>query len=263
MKPVRTRFIAAFTQGPLPRITFHRTGSSVCKRIVLAMAASPPKAGTATLYVKAAENGVDIGDCPFSMKANLALHFKKVDTEVQVIDLGNKPGWFTELNSEGSTPTFVAEDSKVIPSSDEIVAYADKVGKEDKILLCNEYNPNWEAASAVVQPVFSSFVSFLKNKRSDDLELRSKLYESLKAVDEHLRKTGGPYLLGSEVSALDCNFGPKIFHILVATKHYKNFEVPAELEFLHKYYNEMSSKPEWAACACTEGTVIWGWSKFF
>lgn len=252
-----TAFVPSVFLGKV--IPKRSSSSSRCSNFT--MVASPPKQGTATLYVKAAENGEDVGDCPFSMKANLALRFKKVDNEVQVIDLRNKPGWFTDLNSEGTAPTYVAADSKVITSSDDVVQYADQAGKDASVSLCRSNSPHWDAANKVVEPVFSSFISFLKSKGDDEEKCRNKLYECLKAVDDHLQKTGGPYLLGSNLSAVDCNFGPKLFHILVAAKHFKQYEVPSELDHLHEYYKQMSAKPEWSASACDDGTVIWGWSS--
>jgi glutathione S-transferase len=229
-----------------------------------AMSANPPKSGTAVLYVKAGKDGNSVGDCPFSMKANLALRLKDKSTEVQTIDLQHKPAWYSELSSSGTTPVYVGADGEVIDSSDEIVALADETGPKMEVKLYQENNPLWNASVEVIGPVFSVFAKWMKNKESDkDEQMRSELFNALEVVDEQIGKSGGPFLLGKEISALDCNFGPKLQHIVVAGKHFKDFELPEMLSNLQRFITAWRETPEWKASSCTDDTIVWGWSKFF
>ena len=49
-----------------------------------------------------------MGDCPFTMKANMALRVKGLEPKIAYVDLGNKPQWFLDLNSKGSAPTYIS-----------------------------------------------------------------------------------------------------------------------------------------------------------
>jgi glutathione dehydrogenase/transferase len=255
-------------RGPLARRPIRRpyspAAAAVARQAAPTMTAAPPTPGRATLYVKADEAGTGLGDCPFSHKANLALRLKRVPVAVQYIDLSAKPDWYLLLNSGGSVPTFVAADAEVIDSSDEIVALADEVGQNSEVKLYNEASPHWTAAGNAIGPVFGAFVGLLKNKDDElDGEKRTALTASLAAVDAHIARTGGPFLLGSEISAMDCNFAPKLLHIIVAGGRWKQYAVPPELTRLSTYLDAISSREEWAETRCEDKTIVWGWSKFF
>jgi glutathione dehydrogenase/transferase len=254
-----------FALSVAPRVRDLRlTPLGYCRTGTTAMSAEPPKAGSAVLYIKAGEDGQSIGDCPFSMKANLALRLKGTPADVETINFERKPDWFLELNPAGTTPVYVAPDGEVIESSDEIVALADETGPDKNVRLYQEDNPYWASSVAAVGPVFGTFAQWMKNKEADNEEkLRGELLGALEAVEGQIGKSGGPFLLGKTVSALDCNFGPKLHHILVAGKHYKRFDLPERFENLRLYMSAWTETPEWNASSCPEETVVWGWSKFF
>lgn len=213
-----------------------------------------------TLYVKAGPDG-QMGDCPFSQKANLALHFRNVDVNVHTVDLSNKPQWFLDLNDAGSTPVF--QDGMIaIADSDEIVDHADAIG--DGVVLNREDDANWDGAFDAVSPVFGSLVRLLKNK--DDAEtqrLKDALASALRSLDSFLKSVDGLFLLGHSISALDCNLAPKLKHVNIAAKHYCDFDIPPECDALLQYMQHFEQTDEWKATACTDDVIVWGWSKFF
>lgn len=228
------------------------------KQCRLTMAA-PDFSNGAVLLAKKGPDGV-LGDCPFTQKANMALRARGVHFQVELVDLSAKPDWFLDLNEDGSTPTFV-EGANVLTSSDDIVEHADEIGKSGSALY-SENNPKWDAAFDVVAPLFSAFVKLIKNK-GDDAPFMEELTKTLAAIDAHLRGVEGRFLIGDELSALDCNLGPKLYHVLVAGKHYKGFELPDSLSALSEYMRNIRSTPEWKETAATDDVIIWGWSKFF
>lgn len=204
-----------------------------------------------------------MGDCPFTWKANLALRFKNTDFNTFYIDLANKPGWFLDLNENGSTPTFV-DGPHAIGDSDEIVDYADKVGRKENLILTREDDPNWDAAFDAVSPVFGSFIRFVKNKEPDnEPKVKAELTEALRGVNKFLAQGKGPFLLGETISALDCNLAPKLQHISVAAGHYKGYRIPPDCSDLQAFLERMRATEEWKASACTDDVIVWGWSKFF
>lgn len=226
---------------------------------VLSMSAAPDFSNRSVLLAKQGPSG-ELGDCPFTQKANLALRFRGVPFDVELVDLSEKPDWFLGLNEDGTTPTFVTERT-VITSSDDIVEYADSNGTKGSSLI-DEENPRWSTAYDLVAPIFGSFVKLMKGKERLD-DLANALLSVLSALDNYLSKSKGKFLLGDNISALDCNLAPKLFHIIVAGKHYRDFEVPQNLTALYEYLKNMEATDEWKATACAPDVVVWGWSKFF
>lgn len=228
--------------------------------------AARPAPGVATLYVKGGPGGDVRGDCPFSMKAALALHLRKVEFVEQWIDFSDKPGWYEEYAPDRSTPCFVARDGEVVTSSDEICALADEEGEKGGVRLYREDNERWDKAAEVIRPVFGCFARLMKSgsEGEGEGELRRDLMEALEAVEKHLALCEGPFLLGNEASVMDCNFGPKLAHMVVAGGKYKNVDLKQdEFPMLRRFSEAMMALEEWDKSICDDDTIIWGWSKFF
>lgn len=223
---------------------------------------APPLGEGMWLFTKAGPDGSSLGDCPFTMKANLALRFKRADFGVQSVDLANKPQWFMDLNEEGTTPVFV-DGTYAICDSDEIVEYVDNAGPAD-LALVREDDPRWDGAFDAVSPLFVALARLLKNKEaSGDATLRETLANVVRAIDEFLGSGSGPYLLGEDVSALDCNLAPKLHHTMVAATHYKDFKMPPECINVIAYMNRIRATEEWKRSCCPDDGILWGWGKFF
>ena len=45
----------------------------------------------------------------------------------------------------------------------------------------------------------------------------------------------GPFVNGKEVSAADLSLGPKLYHLEIALRHYKNWSVPDSFPYLTSY----------------------------
>ena len=80
--------------------------------------------------------------------------------------------------------------------------------------------------------IFSAFVKYFTG--ADDTETKKVLLEELQALNETL-ESQGPYIGGGEICATDLALAPKLRHMKVACKHYKDFEVPEELTALKSY----------------------------
>lgn len=228
----------------------------------LSMSASTeggPAEGT-ILYVKAAPDGT-IGDCPFSQKANLSLRFRKCRFDIKPIDLANKPQWFLDMNETGTTPVFL-DGARAIADSDEIVDYADTIGGGP--ILTREDDQNWDDAFDAVAPMFGSLVRLLKNKDDTKTQsLKATLAGSLRSLNSFLKSVPGAFLLGDDVSALDCNLAPKLKHIAVAAKHYCEFDIPHDCDAVTDYLHMFEQLEEWKESTCRDDIIVWGWSKFF
>ncbi|CAN8074551.1 unnamed protein product [Agarophyton chilense] len=214
------------------------------------------------LFAKAGPDGKSLGDCPFTQKANLALRFGGMEFDVCCIDVSNKPKWFLELTKAGTTPAFQNGDD-VLEDSEDIVKLSDEMGTSDTTLIRPE-EALWNEGEQVVSKVFPAFVAFLKNKdTAKEEEVKKNLSDTICEVGAFLSKTGGKFLLGDEVSSLDCKLAPVLHHTMVAGKHYKGYDVGSVSGLVSQYMDNMRVSEEWKPTACDDATIVWGWSKFF
>ncbi|XP_026660286.1 probable glutathione S-transferase DHAR1, cytosolic isoform X1 [Phoenix dactylifera] len=177
--------------------------------------------------VKAATGAPDIvGDCPFCQRVLLTLEEKKVPYELKLINLDNKPDWFLAISPEGKVPVFKANDDKWVPDSDVITQIIEENYPNPSLVTPQEY-------SSVGSKIFSSFVKFLKSKDPNDGSEQA-LLDELHALDEHL-KAHGPYVNGENISAVDLNLAPKLFHLEIALDHFKGWKIPENLTYVHAY----------------------------
>ncbi|KAB2598184.1 glutathione S-transferase DHAR2-like [Pyrus ussuriensis x Pyrus communis] len=200
---------------------------------------------------KAAVGAPDLlGDCPFCQRVTLTLEEKKVPYKLHLINLSDKPKWFTEVNPEGKVPV-VKFDDKWVPDSDVIVGIIEEKYPEPSLKTPPEF-------ASVGSKILGSFVTFLKSKDPSDGSEQALLTE-LKALDEHL-KAHGPYIAGEKVTAADLSLAPKLYHLKVALGHFKKWTVPADLAHYHKYTELLFSRESFVKTApADEKYVIAGW----
>lgn len=83
------------------------------------------------LYVKAGQDGVCLGDCPFSHRVTMyaKMTVKPDFLEVLPVNTMDKPDSFLKLNPEGKVPVLVDRGcgNKVIADSGEIVKYLNEL----------------------------------------------------------------------------------------------------------------------------------------
>ncbi|KAM5556237.1 glutathione S-transferase DHAR2-like [Rosa sericea] len=199
---------------------------------------------------KAAAGAPEIlGDCPFTQRVLLTLEEKKVPYKLHLINLGDKPQWFTEVNPEGKVPV-VKFDDKWVSDSDVLVGILEEKYPEPVLQTPPEF-------ASVGSKIFGSFVTFLKSKDPSDGSEQALLNE-LKALDEHL-KAHGPYIAGEKITAADLSLAPKLYHLKVALGHFKKWTVPESLTHYHKYTELLFSRESFAKTIAEEKHIIAGW----
>ncbi|GJN36273.1 hypothetical protein PR202_gb25118 [Eleusine coracana subsp. coracana] len=202
--------------------------------------------------VKAAVGHPDtLGDCPFSQRVLLTLEEKKVSYQMKLIDVSNKPDWFLKINPEGKVPVFNGGDGKWIADSDVIVQVIEEKYPSPPLVTPPE-------DASVGSKIFSTFVTFLKSKDSNDGSEQALLTE-LQALDDHL-KAHGPYINGQNVSAVDLSLAPKLYHLTVALDHFKGWKIPENLTSVHAYVKALFSRESFEKTKAAKEHVIAGWA---
>ena len=217
------------------------------------------------LYIKAARDGHGVGDCPFSHRATMFMKLKLDDARytIKPVSMTSKPQWFLDMNPTGGVPVLVDHDAdnKVIADSAEITKYMESVIPEP----CCSTDYNGQAQDACMG-VFGKFAAFMKNKENAKTdELKLALVQELKKMNDYLDSSEqqGGFLLGDVLSELDCMILPRLKHILVAGKHYLNFDIPEEFTALTKYIEHGQQCDVFAKTCCANEEILHGWSKYF
>lgn len=107
----------------------------------------------------------------------------------------------------------------------------------------------------------------MKNKDpAKDAEVKESLTAELSKLNSFLEKQRGSsdiYILCGKLSELDCQVLPKLRHLQVAGRHYKNYEIPDEFGALRDYIKCGEEDTVFQSTCPPDKEILWGWSKFF
>ncbi|KMZ68269.1 Dehydroascorbate reductase [Zostera marina] len=205
------------------------------------------------ICVKAASGAPDIlGDCPFTQKVMLTLEEKKIPYTIKLVDLANKQQWFLDLSPEGKVPIINFDGGdKWVSDSDVIINLI-----EEKYPVPSLVVP--EENASVGSKIFSCFVKFLLSKDPTD-GTEQALLDELHAFNQHLTNHG-PYVNGSEISAIDLNLAPKFYHLEIVLGHFKNWKIPENLTSIYEYMKLVFNRDSFIKTKAAKEYVIAGWA---
>ncbi|PSC75758.1 putative beta-D-xylosidase 7 [Micractinium conductrix] len=237
-------------------------------RCVVATRPPAPRALRATRAVRAmasasgqpvydiAVKGVDgvLADCPFCHRSLLALEEKHVPYTTTLIDFNNKPQWLLDVNPAGSVPVM-----KELATGDWVV---------DSGVIQNyleEKFPQPELGTAEGSPqigldVLPKFRDFIKSSPEEAAAKEADLVACLRGLNDFLA-AGGAYIGGERPCATDCAVMPRLYHMEVACKYFRGWEMPAELTALRKYMDAFMARDSWRNTRYSEDLVIKGWER--
>jgi len=215
------------------------------------------------LYVKAASNGRDIGDCPFSQRVLMFAKLKVLDEQINIepVDIANKPVEFGGLNTDGKVPVLVdrRKEKKIIADSAEITKYLNDEFP-DCDCKCGYTGPALDACSGI----FPKLATLLKNKDQTKVEsLKTDLLNELAKLNKYLENDteNGKYLIGDDIAEIDCMLLPRLRHVKVAGGHFAGLEIPDEMTDLHRYIEEANKNDIYRATCCPDEEIVKGWAR--
>lgn len=158
------------------------------------------------------------------------------DLLVTTIVPENPPKYFSELKTSGRLPDVrvikgelngVDISNLVCDTNDEIEEFMRKFGCED--LLTAKESAAQATAEAVFANLYRDFNTYLQTGNS------SLMDSGLKKLDSYLAKQGTVFLLGNRLSYADCMLLPKLQHLRVASKVFRDYEIDTKLMSLWRY----------------------------
>ncbi|KFM28959.1 Glutathione S-transferase DHAR2 [Auxenochlorella protothecoides] len=117
----------------------------------------------------------------------------------------------------------------------------------------------------VGEGLFPAFVSYLQSfDKAEEKEKRSYLRTKLQEIDTFLQAGGGadshkPYIHGKSVGPNDLELAPKIHHVQLVTKQFKDWDVYTAFPAIGEYAGAMQNRQSWKNTKYEDGLVIQEW----
>ncbi|XP_043914746.1 chloride intracellular channel protein 4-like [Protopterus annectens] len=218
------------------------------------------------LFVKASDDGRNIGNCPFCQRCFMHLWMKNTPFTVTFVDMKRAPEVLKEV-APGSQPPFLLYEGEVRTDVNKIEEFIEET-------LCPPHyprlSPRYDKSNMAGSDIFHKFSSYIKNQNPAmeehnekallrtmfmlDKFLGTPLEHELKA-DPNLKVSKRLYLDGDELTLADCNLLPKLHIVQVVCKEYRKFGIPKELTALSRYLSNAYKRKEFAN-TCPENNEI-------
>lgn len=181
-----------------------------------------------------------IGSCPISQQwflATYSLHLLDYfDLFVKTVAPGMHPEDYSSLTSKKLPLLHIVQG--VSPMGEDIsdIEY-DDLDEFLPIWKCDQFATPKESkaesqAEKVVENLYVNFNKFLVDRTNDGTFLKASLLK----LDDYLAKTSDTkFMLNNDISYADCILIPKLQHVRVAAKAYKNFDIPTECTHVWRY----------------------------
>lgn len=144
--------------------------------------------------------------CPFVQRAVITLKHKRIDFDIEFIDLADPPDWFHQISPLGKVPVLEV-DGEILFESAVINEYLDEItGGElqPRDPLARARNRAWiEFASDMLGNLYN-----MKMSRDEEryLRYRNTLVDQLRRVEQRLGD--GPWFNGDQFTLCDTAFAP-------------------------------------------------------
>ncbi|MES0811342.1 glutathione S-transferase family protein [Roseibium sp. SCPC15] len=161
--------------------------------------------------------------CPFVQRVTAMLEAKKIDYEIDYIDLKNKPQWFLDLSPTGQVPLLIAEDGTALFESDAIVEYIDEVTlplQEDLSAEQRAINRAWSYQASKHYLVQCSTMQSADKAILD--ERMSKLVKSFDKAEKQLGE--GPFFSGERLGNVDMAWLP-LLHRAAIVESFNGYDM--------------------------------------
>jgi glutathione S-transferase len=151
--------------------------------------------------------------CPFVQRSTITMNYKKVDYDIEYIDLANKPDWFLKISPLGKVPVLQVGD-EVLFESAVINEYVDEISNDslhskDPLVKAKE-RAFIELASATTFNYFQGVSATTQENYVPHKELFEKNFGRI--LDEFK----GPYFRGEEFSLVDTSVIPLIQRLFLS-----------------------------------------------
>lgn len=240
------------------RILFVIRCSNTLFDLSILLVSSLVSAGGMTLYLKAGPDGKSVGDCPFAHFVRLTLEEKGLEYQLKPTTPENKPEWLLD-HYEGKLPA-LRHYKECYVESDTICDYLDFFFVEPPLQVIKS-----KPAEIAFDGFFPAVAAYLKHTPDgddEDVELQHNLEEKLSTLETHLQEHQ-PFLVDEQLTLLDLSLAPKLYHMSVGMKAFKNNAIDVSTTYprVKEYMDTIFARDSFQKTVYPEETVVWGWSN--
>ncbi|ESO11341.1 hypothetical protein HELRODRAFT_116835 [Helobdella robusta] len=205
------------------------------------------------LFVKAGKDGESYGGCPICQRFFMILltkadYNKDLSLIVTTVNMSKPPPDFKKLATR--LPVLNHQD-QIISDQDEMVQYIDKTFRYPPMNYDNV------AAAKACRDVFSKFSFYIKDVSQSPAALLAELHR----LNDYLMNSPHKFLCRDVPDHLDCMMLPKLQHLRVAAKAFKNFDIPLEFKGLWRYLATAYNTTSFRESCPSDQEIIFHWGS--
>lgn len=209
------------------------------------------------LFVKASTiNDSDFGADVFAQRFMMMLVLKDIAVDISLVDA-------VKSREMKKLPALKFLDNDLIEDPAEIETLIEKISPDHPLRINNDV-VNHLVFKGPGSGVYHKFCQLAKNSDSStDERLKGVLKEELKALDDFLKSADmpGKFLGGENFCLPDCILLPKLLHVKVVAKVFKDFEIPEEFSGIHEYMDAANENQAFTRTSPSEEVIVDAWAR--
>uniref|UniRef100_A0AAY4CB31 Chloride intracellular channel protein n=1 Tax=Denticeps clupeoides TaxID=299321 RepID=A0AAY4CB31_9TELE len=212
---------------------------------------SSNKEPSVELFIKAGQDGENVGNCPFCQSLFMVLWLKGVKFTVTTVDMKKKPEELKDL-APGTNPPFLLYNGVLKTDFIKIEEFLEQMLAPPMYPHLSPLNKESFDVGADIFAKFSAYhqiheKNLLREFKRLDIYLNTPLPEEIDHNSrENITVSKRKFLDGNRLTLADCNLLPKLHVIKVAAKKYRDFEIPAEFTGVWRYLKNANEREEFS-----------------
>ncbi|XP_034565163.1 chloride intracellular channel protein 3 [Notolabrus celidotus] len=219
------------------------------------------------LFVKASVDAEGVGNCPFCQRIFMIIWLKGVNFQITTVDMIRDPPTLKAL-APGSQPPFLRYNDEVITDTNKIEEFLEKTLAPPQ---CPKLCCRYKESNGAGEDIFRTFSAYIKNPSPELNDIREKKFLTTLVKLNHYLETPLPheldqnpnatvssrlYLDSESFTLADCNLLPKLNIVKVVCKHYRDFDIPAQLKGLTRYLENAYKEDQFRYTCPPESEII-------
>lgn len=209
------------------------------------------------LYVRGGKDPTTPGDCPFCHKVLMALRLKNMTPTIVTVGTDERAPGLSLMGQNPGVPTLALVDGRALTESETILEFLEREFTDCGAKLMVDGN---EDIARALSPIWDTLQAWYQEPEGANCPMRKLLEDAVGDLETRCaRLSPDSYLLNTrELSAIDCNMGPKLWHLQVIATNVKGWDFRESAPELAAYMERVFSNDAFRETAPSEEDVLWG-----
>ena len=201
-------------------------------------------------------NDSDFGADVFAQRFMMMLVLKDMVVDISLVDA-------VKSREMKKLPALKPSDSEeLLEDPKDIEAHIEKISPHCPLRIPEESANMVLVTKGHGSGVYHKFCQLAKNvDPSTDEKLKGILADELYALNDDLRKNAGKFLGGEKLVLPDCILLPKLLHIKVVAKAFKDFDIPEDCDRIHEYMKNANEEEAFTRTSPSEEVIVGAWAR--